>query len=196
MFGSLLKGVKAIGGGLASVGRAANKIPGVSAIPVVGNVLGMAGGLATVSSMIGGGGSSAGMPALPNLQGGPVMPGGLVPGMGERGWFSNDPNIPDFLKPFAISKGNLKQYYKGPKGTVIVHDSVGDPYALDRRLAIRFKLWKPAHKPPISVGDWQSVKRADRTVKKMRKIFRMTTRVDSKVTGGKVVVAGRKKKKG
>jgi hypothetical protein len=201
MFGSILKGAvslaKAGGGALASVGRAANKIPGVGAIPVVGNVLAAAGGLATVSSMVGGGGGgSAGLPMLPS-GGLPAIPGqGALAQMGERGWFSNDPNIPDFLKPFAISKGNLKTYYKGPKGTVIVHDSAGDPYALDRRLAIRFKLWKPAHKPPISVGDWQSVKRADRTVKKMRKIFRTTTRVDSKVTGGKVVVAGRKKKKG
>jgi hypothetical protein len=147
------------------------------------------------NALTGGGGSSSSLPALPNLQGGPVMPGGMLPQMGERGWFRNDPNIPDFLKPFAISKGNLKAYYRGPKGTVIVYDSVGDPYALDRKLAIRFKLWKPGHKPPISVGDWQAVKRADRTVKKMKKIFRMTTRVDKDITGGKVVVTkGRKRK--
>jgi len=195
MFGSIIKAVRAVGGAVASVGRTASKIPGVGAIPIVGNALALAGGAATISSFLGGGGSS-GMPALPNLAGGPLMPGGMNPLMGDRGIFQNDPNIPDFLKPFAISKTNLKQYFRGPRGTVIVHDEVGDPYALDRKLAIRFKLWRPGHKPPISVGDWQAVKKADRTVKKMKKVFRVTTSVDKHISGGKVVVSRRKKGRG
>lgn len=194
MFGSLVKGIKAVGGGIASIGRAANKIPGVSAIPVVGNVLGVAGGLATVSSMVGGS-KSAGLPALPAGMNLPVPGMGAPATMGDRSIFRNDPNVIEAVKPWAISKANLKTYYRAPKGFVIVYDSAGDPYALPRKMAMWLRLWKPAAKPPISVGDWQAVKRADRTVKKMKKIFRTTTRVDKSITGGKVVVTKGGKKR-
>lgn len=144
------------------------------------------------------GGNTPSLPSLPSGVGGlpvPSFPGGMAPPkMGDRGVFQNDPNVVEAIKPWAISKANLKQYYRAPKGFVIVYDSVGDPYAIPRKMAIWLRLWKPAHKPPISVGDWQAVKRADRTVKKMRKIFRTTTRVDKSITGGKVVVAKGKKK--
>lgn len=195
MFGSILKGAASLARGAVSVARSASgSVLSVPGVRTAVKATGIGATALTLGDMFTAGTKTGGLPALPNLAGAPLAPGGLVPGMGERGWFSNDPNIPDFLKPFAISKGNLKAYYRGPKGTVIVYDSVGDPYALDRRLAMRFKLWKPGHKPPISVGDWQAVKKADRTVKKMRKVFRMTTSVDKHISGGKVVV--RRKKKG
>lgn len=196
MFGAIAriasKVVRPATSAVLSAGRAASKIPGVGAIPVVGNVLAAAGGLAAVSSMVGGG-SSGSLPALPSGMNLPVPGMGAPTTMGDRSIFRNDPNVIEAVKPWAISKANLKTYYRAPKGFVIVYDSAGDPYALPRKMAMWLKLWKPAHKPPISVGDWQAVKRADRTVKRMKKIFRVTTSVDKNITGGRVVVKRRKK---
>lgn len=197
MFGAIAriasKVVRPVASTVLSAGRTASKIPGVGAIPVVGNVLAAAGGLAAVSSMVGGGGSSGSLPALPGNMALPVPGMGAPPTMGSRGIFQNDPNVIEAVKPWAISKANLKTYYRAPKGFVIVYDSAGDPYALPRKMAMWLKLWKPAHKPPISVGDWQAVKRADRTVKRMKKIVRMTTTVDRNITGGKVVIRRKRK---
>lgn len=127
----------------------------------------------------------------------PALPGGGMPAlpstMGNRGIFRNDANVPDMVKEWTISKGDLKFYPRAPKGFVICYDEAGDPFAIPKKLAMMLKWWKPAKKPPISVGDWQAVKRADRTVKKMKSIFRTTTRVDKNITGGKVNVPGRKK---
>ena len=81
---------------------------------------------------------------------------------------------------------------RAPKGFVICYDEKGDPFALPKKLAMMLKMWRPAKKPPISVGDWQAVKRADRTVSKMKKIFAVTTRVDNNISGGKVKVRRRK----
>ncbi len=188
MFGSLMKIVKAAGGAVAGVGRAASKIPGVGAIPVLGNVLSVAGGLATLSSMTGGGGGGAGLPALSG--GLPMLPGmaGSNPIVGDRGLFQNDPNIANALKGFAISKTHLRTAFRSPiKGFVVVRDSVGDPYALPKTLARKYAGWKPSAKPPISAGAWAGLKRADRTVKTVRKVLATAARVDRNIgKGGKV----------
>lgn len=177
--------------------RAINKIPGagvaLKAVPVVGNALALAGAASAVSSAFGG--KSSGLPAMPG--GLPALPGASAGGlatMGNRGIFRNDANVADWMKPFTISKGDLRVQYRAPKGFVVLRDSVGDPYAVPKQVA-RMLGWKPASKPPISVGDWNAVKKADRTVKKMRKIFAVTTRVDKQVTHGKVVVHRKKKGK-
>lgn len=177
--------------------RALNKIPGagvaLKAVPVVGNALALAGAASAVSSAFGG---SKSLPALPG-GGLPALPGtsaGALATMGSRGIFRNDANVADWVKPFAISKGDLRVQYRAPKGFVVLHDSVGDPYAVPKQVA-RMLGWKPASKPPISVGDWNAVKKADRTVKKMKKIFAVTTRVDKQVTRGKVAIHRKKKGK-
>lgn len=196
MFGKLIKAAKGIGGAVAKVGRVANKIPGIGAVPIVGNALALAGGVATVSSMVGSRGGAAGLPALPAVSGGlpTLLPGAGAPGIvGDRGLFQNDPNIVAALQPFAISKTNLRIAYRSPiKGFVVVRDSAGDPYALPRALARKYAGWKPSKKPPISVGDWEAVKRADRTIKKVRKITSTMTKVDKATRGGKVVIKKRK----
>lgn len=139
---------------------------------------------------------SSSLPALPAAGGLPALPGAGAPSIvGDRGWFQNDPNIVAALQPFAISKTNLRVGYRSPiKGYVIRYDSAGDPYAIPKSLARAYLGWKPSKKPPISVGDWEAVKRADRTVKKVRKIMTTMTRVDKAVgKGGKIKIAGRKK---
>lgn len=194
--GSIARGV---GGAVAGAGRAVNKIPGVGvlkAVPGLGTALTVAGGIASASSLLGGGTRSPGLPQLPGGGGFPALPGGGAPAVvGDRGIFQNDPNIVAALQPFAISKTNLRVGYRSPiKGYVIRYDSAGDPYAIPKQLARAYLGWKPSKKPPISVGDWEAVKRADRTVKKVRKIMTTMTRVDKAVgNGGKIKIKGRKK---
>lgn len=180
--------------GAASVTKLVDKAPVVGsvarALPFVGAAMTA---VQVGSSLLGGSKGGGALPALPMPQGAaaglPMIPGANAPAtMGSRSIFRNDPNVVEALKPYAISMHNLKQYYRAPRGFVIVHDQVGDPYALPRKLAQMARLWKPAHKPPISVGEWQSIKKADRTVKKMKKIFRMTAHVEKNVKGGKVKV--------
>lgn len=191
MFGAI---ARIAGKALSTVARGTvSSVRSVSNVPILKDVAkqtAIGGALYGAGNMLFGGKSSSGLPDLAGL---PAMPGGMNPVMGQRGIFQNDPDVIEAVKPWAISKANLKVCYRAPKGFVIVYDSVGDPYALPRRMAMWLKLWKPGAKPPISVGDWQAVKRADRTVKKMRKVFRTTTRVDKSITGGKVNVTGRKK---
>lgn len=140
------------------------------------------------------GSSGSNLPLLPTGGGLPALPGaGAPPIVGDRGWLQNDPNIVAALQPFAISKANLKQCYRSPlKGYVIRYDSKGDPYAIPKSLARAYLGWKPAKKPPLSVGDWQAIQRADRATKKVRRIMTTITRVDKAVSGGKVRI-GRKK---
>lgn len=198
LFSSALKLASKAGGALATAGRAVNKIPLIKAVPVLGTAASVVGGIATASSLLGGGQRSPGLPQLPGGAGLPALPGaGAPPIVGDRGIFQNDPNIIAALQPFAISKTNLRQYYRSPlKGYVIRRDSVGDPYAIPKSMARAYLGWKPSKKPIISVGDWQAVQRADRTVKKMRKVFRTMARVDKSISGGKVVIPGKRKKGG
>lgn len=150
-----------------------------------------------VGNAVFGGGGSGGLPALPAAGGFPALPGMGAPGIvGDRGIFQNDPNIVAALQPFAISKANLRMSYRSPiKGYVIRYDSKGDPYAIPKSLARAYLGWKPAKKPPLSVGEWNSIKNADRATKKVRKIMTTVARVDKAVSGGKVKIRqGRKAK--
>lgn len=193
-FGKLLRGVSKIGRSIAKVGN----------IPVIGNVAKAVPGLGTVLSVAGAGytaydllkgNGGGGMPALP--QGSfPALPGtpGAPAVVGQRGVFQNDPNIAAALEPWAISRANLKTSYRSPvKGYVIVYDKNGDPYALPKFLAKKFAGYKESKKPPISVGDWEAVKRADRTIKSVRKIMTTMVRVDKAVSNGKVKVKAKAK---
>ncbi len=82
----------------------------------------------------------------------------------------NDPKIPAYLKQFALDDAYLKTYYRAPRGYVIIRDASGRPFAVNKQMARSFGLWKPAKKPPISVGDWQKFKAAERVEKKLKKI--------------------------
>lgn len=140
-----------------------------------------------------GGGSRSTMPALPAGASMPALPlPGTVPGMGQRSIFRDDPNVPANIEQFVIPERELRTYYRAPPGFVVLTDPNGQKFGVPKAIARQYG-WRPAKKPPISVGDWQAVKRADRTVKRMKKIFRQTTAVDRNVSGGKVVVTKRKK---
>lgn len=165
-----------------SVGKVA-KIPGVGMIPGLGQVasgIGLAtsayGAYKGIQGIVGGGGGGPALPALPGM---PSGGGGSVPGpmgvfsnpsMGKRSIFRNDPNIIAGLKPWAISKGNLKVCYRAPKGFVIRYDEKGDAFGIPKNLAKQYLGWKAAPKPPISVRDWHSLKRAGNVIEKFKDI--------------------------
>lgn len=191
---------------LQGVRQTSTAAPLISRIPgpvgMVGKVL--TGGAIALSAYDLLKGNSGGGPNL-DLAGGqkyglPPIPGtGGFPGKaqaGDRSIFRDDPNIVAALQPWAIPARGLRASYRAPKGFVVRYDSAGDPYGIPKSLARAYLGWRPSKKPPISVGEWQAVKKADRTIKKMRKITSTMTTVDRGIRGGKVVVRRRKKKEG
>jgi len=198
LFGRIVRGASsAVRGGVKAL-RTVSKIPVVGSVvksvPFVGGALAAADVVGSFNNR-----SPGQLPMLPTAaatSGLPTLPGtaGSSPVVGQRGWFQNDPNIVAALQPFAISKANLRTSYRSPlKGFVIRYDSNGDAFAIPKALARKYLGWKPSKKPPISVGDWEAVKRADRTVKKVRKVMTTMTRVDKAVGKGGKVKVGKKK---
>lgn len=199
MFGKLLKGATKMIKSGAKVATQINKVPMIGnvakMVPGLGTVLGAA-SLATsaYNTFKPSGGGGGGLPALPGGGGGglPALPGSAsAPAVvGNRSVFRDDPNISEALKAWAISAHNLRTAYRSPiKGYVVVRDVNGDPYALPKQLARQYAGWRPSKKPPISVGEWESLKRAHRTVKKVRKVASKMAQVEKSVTkGGKVKV--------
>jgi len=175
----------AVAGGLRKVSR----IPGVGMIPGVGNIisgLGTAatlyGGYKAVSGLMGGGsappmGMPPGSTPLRGTMSGPGTGMPFDPNMGKRSIFRNDPNIAETLKPYAIDDRFLKTYHRAPKGFVVLHDAVGDAFAIPKPIAIANHMWKAGKKPPISVGDWSKLLGANRVVKKFREMEKKAMRI-------------------
>lgn len=180
-----------------SATRVAGKIPGARAIPILGTAVTALSAADMARRALGGGGGAAGLPALPASGGLPTLPGTAMadPRVGMRSIFRDDPNIVEALQPFAIPARELRTYHRAPiKGFVVRYDSAGDPYAIPKTLARKYLGWKPSKKPPISVGEWEAIKRADRASKKIKKAMTTVARVDRNIRGGKVVVPAKKKK--
>lgn len=188
-----------IGRGIAAIARPAGRAVGTIARSPVARALPVVGTAATVyqagSAMFSKGG---GLPALPGA-GLPALPGtAMAPAIvGKRGIFRDDANVPDALKPYVISRGDLKVSYRSPlRGYVIMHDGAGDPYAVPKQLAKLYLGWKPHRKPPISVGEMQALKKAQRTVKKVKHIHGLISYVAANTTDGGKVKIHRSKKGG
>jgi len=166
LFGNIARG---IGGAVMSASRS----PLMKVIPGVGTALSVVGAASAVGGMLGIGGSSGGQ--LPQMPGMPGLPS--APGMGDRSILRNDPNLPDMLKPYAISKANLRQYYRAPKGFVIRHDEKGDAYGIPKKLARAYLGWKPAKKPLISIRDTNAIRHAGTAIKKLQKAEKMAKKI-------------------
>jgi len=110
----------------------------------------------------------------PGQTGGGLVPRGPGGGM-QAPW--HDPSTPAGLKPYALDDSYLKTYYRAPHGYVVVRDAKGRPYPLLKTIARQSGLWKPAKKPPISVRDYQALKRADKTVRRIKKVNVMAKRI-------------------
>lgn len=177
------------------VGKA-SRIPGVKqvarAVPFVGTALAAYEGIQLVNDITGGaagkalgfGGSAPSTPAgLPLVTPGSTeIPMGSTsgPGLLPRGpggalqWWWNDPNIPEYLKKFAIDDGYLKVAVRAPKGYVVLRDKEGRPFGVNKEIAKAFKIWRPKKRPPISVTDWQALKKAHSTVTKLKGVVKMS----------------------
>lgn len=143
----------------------------------------------TVSQNIPGGGllSSALGTIFPTGFPGTVAPGttsgpGLLPrgpgGALQMPW--NDPRIPAFLKQFAIDDGYLRSVPRAPRGYVVLRDAQGRPFGVLKQVARAFRLWKAKQKPPISVKQWNALKRANSTIRTMQKINKMAKTLGNK----------------
>jgi len=159
-----------------NVFRAVTRSPLLSKIPVVGTGLALAGAATTLLS------GNSGAPKLPALPG--MAPGfgntgfaGNSPYAGDRGIFQNDPNVPDWMKPAAIAKTNLKTFYRAPRGYVVMYDAVGDPYGIPRDLARKYLGWKPAKKPLLSIRDTNAIRQAGRAIKKLQNAEKMAKKI-------------------
>jgi len=187
VFSDTVSGVKAV-----TDNPLARMIPGVSH---VSTGIGLFRG---ASDLFGSG--SAPPDALPALPSGSAsffggsgfnMGGDRNPGMIPRGPggrmampFTN-PNIPKQYEPFTIDDQFLRLSMRAPKGFVVVRLPGVKPFPMMRDMAIKFNLWKPAKKPPISVTDWESLKRADRVVKKLKLVVKKGQAVSNWSPGGK-----------
>jgi hypothetical protein len=151
--------------------------PIVKSVPGVGTALGVFGAYKAATGILGGGGGGGGPPPmlLPPGAGGGM--GGFDPRMGQRSIFRDDPNVAERLKAYAIDNRFLKQYWRGPKGFVVLKDAKGDAFAIPKKLAIAEKMWKQGKKPPISVGDWSHLQGANRVVKKFRSMEKMAMKI-------------------
>lgn len=199
LFGSIGKLARSAAKGVSSIEKVPFLGKALSAVPLVGTALTAASLATDAYQAFGSSSSSTSLPTAARTSGGlPPLPGsaGSSPIVGKRGVFRNDANVPDQLKGFVISKPDLRQYYRSPlKGYVIRHDSAGDAYAIPKKLAIAYLGYKPKKKPPISIGEWHALKKAHRTIKKVRKIHGLIKVVHSSVSPhGQVIVheAGKK----
>lgn len=167
----------------AGLARTATRIPGVSALakslPFVGTALAAYQVYSAVTSPS----SSGPMPPPPGSGGDNSGPGLLPRGPGgalQAPW--NDPSPTASQKPHALDDSYLKKSYRAPHGYIVGYDPHGRPFALEREWAKknpyydahgRMKKFHPAHKPPVSVGDYHALKRSHHTIKKFDKIFKL-----------------------
>ena len=143
--------------------------PLAKAIPVVSTGAAV---LTAGSSLLGGGGGS-GLPPMPGMPGGFAAPAT----MGDRSIFRNDPNTIAAIKPYAIAKANLGQFYRAPKGFVVVPDEKGDPMGVPKFIAKMYFGWKPAKKPLLSIRDTNAIRHAGRAIKKLQNAEKMAKKI-------------------
>lgn len=223
LFGSLAGGFKALAGPIARIANNPIVQIGASLIPgggLVAKGLGLAASAATVyggyKALTGGFGNSGiagamptgGLPALPGAAGVtqttttmPMpMPGGgtSLKTVHINPLFPQDKASLDswiaagLLVPF----NQLHTAYRAPRGFRVCHVN-GTTMAVRNDIARKMHLVKPTHKPPISVGEYHSLKRAHRTIKKVHKIHGLIKYVSEHTsTGGKVIIHKKHHKKG
>lgn len=153
----------------------------------LGGILGIAGGVVAEKVINRGSGASVPQPALP-------QPGQQVPGLayGAPGAVST-PAAPvpaatgggqaagmlgafQAIQATALDPSYARVYYRAPKGYVMVTWE-GQKYIIPRRVAMSYKLWKPAAKPPIKASDYRCLRKAKSTVTKLKRIEKMSKEI-------------------
>lgn len=74
----------------------------------------------------------------------------------------------------------VKQRASCPPGYVVVHPPGQGKQCMLKGVAIKCGLYKQPKKPPISASDYQSLRKADRTVKKIERMVAMANNVQGK----------------
>lgn len=212
LFGSL---GKLVSKGASAVG-ALKKIPFIGSIPIVGNAISLAAGAATIYEGVqafgghsggGGGGAGGSGSGLPTLPGGlPALPGAAqtttmalpMPGGGSSMKTVHlSPMMPQdkgtldawIAAGLIIPFNQLHTAFRAPKGFRVCHVN-GMTIAVRSDVARKMHLVKPTHKPPISAGEWHGLKKAQRTIKKVKKVHGIIKYVhDHTTTHGQVKIA-------
>jgi hypothetical protein len=82
----------------------------------------------------------------------------------------NDPQVPEYLKQFALDDAYLKQCVRAPRGYVVVRDAQGRPFAVNRWIAQKFGVWRPSPKPMLTATDVRALRRAAALQKKLARL--------------------------
>lgn len=90
------------------------------------------------------------------------------------------PQTAEFLKQFQLPSSSIRLVPRAPAGYVVLYDASGQPFAILKQIARAFKLWRPKQKPPISVRDWNALKRGARTVNKMKRVVKLAKTVGTR----------------
>lgn len=82
----------------------------------------------------------------------------------------------------VVVQPQVSQRLKAPSGYRIVEcpKGSGQKVAMREETARKYGYLSPRRRPPISVRDWTSLKRADRTVRKLDRVVQMSNRVVGK----------------
>jgi hypothetical protein len=194
LFKSISRGVRSVGKAVLPVARTVTRSPIARAIPGVGGALALADiglrGASMLSSMTDASVPNA-APQIPNLPMGLSLPKRGLP-VPQRAGISPTP-IPatgagtqlQAPQGMTLPLSSGTSYLRPPRGFVTIYNNLGQPIRFqDRGSAVKLGLWKPAKKPPISVTDWESLRRANKAVRAIKRAgkraenvanFRMTT---------------------
>lgn len=206
MFGGIGKAFGGITKAVVSIAKPIVNNPIARMIPGVGTALGIAGGALSVYDALQP--KSPSMPSLPIPTTGGINPNlsmampmnfdrnpGILP-RGPGGSLAlpfNNPNAGS-LAPWSLDDQYLRTYYRAPKGYVVLRDQDGKPFPVEKRIARELGYWKPNKKPPISVSDWQALKKSSRTIKKLKRVTKMAQSVANYTTVKRVACATKGKK--
>lgn len=192
LFGRIVRGASRVAGRVAApVARTVGKGL-LRQIPGIGLGIAAVEGFQAVRSALSPG-QPAGLPALPALPGGAMMAtagggGGAMEAFavqsaatGRRGSVAMPPLTIEMIRQLEAAGlmtgfSQLRTFRRSPrKDQVVVHPM--DPatgsvatFALNKKLARTWGLWKPASKPPISAGEMNAIRKANSVVKKLRNL--------------------------
>lgn len=189
-------GIKKFGRSLVKGARAVSKSPLTKlarGVPVLGSAIAAADLALTVADIGGAFDSKSSAPMLPAPSGSrlPALPNRLtkvspsamnryssqsssVPAVGTMQLPMNVPGAMGLPPMLSLDQG--RTYYRAPRGYVTV-EWQGKKFFMLKANAKQAKLWTPNKKPPISVTNWEHLKGANRTVKKLKSINKMAENV-------------------
>lgn len=133
----------------------------------------------------------------------PVIQAYPIPPQGKRGTlvFPEDIGSIDAMQKAGLlifARDLVKKFAAPHRGYVVVHPITSSgqrmTIALRKDVAKYYGLWHPGHKPPISVGQWQAVKKAHQAKKTLAKVNKMYNHLAPKAHRHAALPAPKRKK--